>query len=77
MKSVFNDYTRLLGITLVLSFLTIIPALAQQHRMNKDFSQSYSVGQNDELEISNRYGNVTINTWNQRQISVNVKIEAW
>ena len=77
MKSVFNDYRQLFGLTLVLSFLMTLPAFAQKHRMNKDISEQYSVGQNDELEISNKYGNVTINTWNQREISVNVKIEAW
>ncbi|MGB0522082.1 MAG: hypothetical protein ACPGJS_03940 [Flammeovirgaceae bacterium] len=77
MKSVFkNNYNRLLLFTLF-SFCLSVPSWAQKHRMNKDVSETYPVSSSDALELSNRYGNVTINTWNQRQVAVNVKIEAW
>ena len=79
MKSVFktNNYISILSFTLLLNITFSLQVLAQKHRMNKEVSETYDVGQNDELEISNRFGNVTINTWNQRKVAVNVNIEAW
>lgn len=77
MKSVFKDYTRRFGLSLLLGILLALPTMAQNHRASKDISEKYDVGSSDEVEISNRYGNVTINTWNKREVAVNVKIEAW
>ncbi|RCH55002.1 hypothetical protein DJ568_11055 [Mucilaginibacter hurinus] len=41
----------------------------------KIYSKSYSAGPNDVLEISNKYGNVTVNTWNKSEFKVDVRIK--
>lgn len=41
----------------------------------KTYSKSYAVDANDKLEISNKYGRVTVNTWNKNEIKVDVQIK--
>jgi hypothetical protein len=42
----------------------------------KTYSKSYSVGGNDKLSISNKYGRVNVNTWNKNEVKVDVQIKA-
>ncbi|WP_158825915.1 hypothetical protein [Mucilaginibacter lacusdianchii] len=42
----------------------------------KTYSKSYSVDRDDKLQISNRYGKVTVNTWNKNEVKVDVEIKA-
>lgn len=41
----------------------------------KNYSKSYAVDGNDELVLDNKYGRVTINTWNKNEIKVDVQIK--
>ncbi|HEY4196401.1 MAG TPA: hypothetical protein VGM63_12750 [Mucilaginibacter sp.] len=41
----------------------------------KSYSKSYPVDANDKLVIDNKYGKVTINTWNKNEIKVDVQIK--
>jgi hypothetical protein len=42
----------------------------------KNISKTYTVGPNDKLEIENSFGNVVINTWDKKEIKVDVEIGA-
>ena len=41
----------------------------------KSYSKSYPVDANDKLQIDNKYGKVTINTWNKNEFKVDVQIK--
>jgi hypothetical protein len=41
----------------------------------KSYSKSYPVDANDKLVIDNKYGKVTINTWNKNEIKVDIQIK--
>ncbi|MBD1393613.1 hypothetical protein [Mucilaginibacter glaciei] len=41
----------------------------------KNYSKSYSVDGNDVLQISNKFGNVTVNTWNKNEFKVDVQMK--
>lgn len=42
----------------------------------KNYSKSYSVNGNDKLALDNKYGRVSINTWNKNEVKVDVQIKA-
>lgn len=44
---------------------------------SKTYSKSYPVDANDKLQIDNRYGKVTVNTWNKNEFKVDVEIKAY
>lgn len=44
---------------------------------SKSISKTYPVSQSDKLSISNQYGNVTVKTWNKKEIKVDVEIKAY
>src|SRR6185312_13644382 len=41
----------------------------------KNYSKSYPVDGNDKLALDNKYGRVTINTWNKNEVKVDVQIK--
>ncbi|HTK19396.1 MAG TPA: hypothetical protein VL442_07785 [Mucilaginibacter sp.] len=41
----------------------------------KNYSKSYPVDGNDKLALDNKYGRVTINTWNKSEVKVDVQIK--
>jgi hypothetical protein len=43
----------------------------------KTYAKSYTVDANDKLQIDNRYGKVTINTWTKNEFKVDVEIKAY
>ncbi len=43
----------------------------------KNYSKSYPADKNDELEIDNRYGKITVNTWAKNEFKVDVQIKAY
>ncbi len=63
-------------LTLML-LISSLPTMAdtQDYKKTKTITQSYSVNKGDRLEVDNRYGNLTITHWNQRQVSVRIEIE--
>lgn len=44
---------------------------------SKTYSKTYTVDDNDKLQIDNHYGNVTVNTWNKNEFKVDVEIKAY
>lgn len=42
----------------------------------KTYSKSYNVDHDDAIQIDNQYGRVTVNTWNKREVKVDVEIKA-
>jgi hypothetical protein len=51
-------------------------AYAQEGVKEKKITKTFSVGENDRLSVENSYGKVHINTWDKKEISVEVKILA-
>ncbi|MDB5118175.1 MAG: hypothetical protein JWQ79_3667, partial [Mucilaginibacter sp.] len=43
----------------------------------KNYTKSYPADGNDKLEIDNRYGKVTVTTWNKNEFKVDVQIKAF
>lgn len=41
----------------------------------KNYSKTYPVDGNDKLALDNKYGRVTINTWNKNEVKVDVQIK--
>jgi hypothetical protein len=41
----------------------------------KNYSKSYSVDGNDKLALDNKYGRVSINTWNKSEVKVEIQIK--
>src|ERR1700744_2764464 len=42
----------------------------------KNYSKSYSLDGSDRIKLSNQYGKITVNTWNNREIKVDIQITA-
>jgi hypothetical protein len=42
----------------------------------KNYSKSYSLDANDRIKLSNQYGKITVNTWDRREVKVDVQIKA-
>ena len=41
----------------------------------KNYSKTYPADANDVLSIENKYGNITVNTWNRNEVKVDVQIK--
>ncbi|OCX50949.1 hypothetical protein BEL04_19710 [Mucilaginibacter sp. PPCGB 2223] len=44
--------------------------------VNKSFSKSYTIDRDDKLVIDNKWGKVTVNTWNKNEFKVEAQIRA-
>jgi hypothetical protein len=53
-------------------FLSAATLVAQE--VSKEFHKEYTAGANTTLDISNKYGDVIVETTNQDQITINVKV---
>lgn len=42
----------------------------------KNYSKSYSVDRDDKIQIENKFGKVTVNTWNKNEVKVDIQIKA-
>jgi hypothetical protein len=42
----------------------------------KNYSKTYSVDGNDKLQIENKFGKVTVNTWNRNEVKVDIQMKA-
>lgn len=61
------------GILLIISlFLLTLTVSAQE--VTKEFHKEYTAGPNTILDISNKYGDVTIESWDKNQIIIDVKV---
>lgn len=66
-----SDYKK--SMLLLLPFLLITYNLAAQE-VHKEFHQQYTAGANTTLDISNKYGDVIIDSWDQNQVVIDVKV---
>ncbi|HLX65588.1 MAG TPA: hypothetical protein VKR41_01290 [Puia sp.] len=65
---------KVLALSLVLSAPLLSPA--QNVRKTKVINRSYTVTAEDKLQIENSFGDVTVNTWDKPQITVDIEIGA-
>src|SRR5580698_9427905 len=72
-----KKHIRLLSV-LLLSLVLSAPLLsqAQSVRKTKVINRSYTVTAEDKLQIDNSFGDVTVNTWDKPQITVDIEIGA-
>ena len=42
----------------------------------KNYSKSYPLDANDRIKLSNQYGKITVNTWDRREVKVDIQIKA-
>jgi len=61
------------GTFLFITLLILSSTLSAQE-VTKEFHKEYNAGANTTLEISNRYGDVDIQNWDQDQIVIDVKV---
>jgi hypothetical protein len=61
------------GMLLFILFLLVPFTLAAQE-VTKEFHKEYKAGTNTTLEISNRYGDVVIQSWDKDQVVIDVKV---
>ncbi|MEI6049832.1 MAG: hypothetical protein WCS03_13085 [Bacteroidota bacterium] len=61
------------GALLFLSLLTL-PLILSGEEVTKEFHKEYTAGANTTLEISNKYGDVNIQSWDKDQVVIDVKI---
>jgi hypothetical protein len=63
------------GSLLIIPLLLLAFTLSAQESVTKEFHKEYSAGANTTLEISNRYGDVKIESWDKDQIVIDVKVK--
>lgn len=56
---------------------TICWAQSGENEISKTLTERYDVSANDELEITNKYGEVHVNTWDKSEITIDITIRAW
>ena len=61
------------GIVFVTALLLTTGALLSQE-VSKEYHKEYNAGPNTTLDVSNRYGDVFIETWDQNKIVIDVKV---
>jgi hypothetical protein len=67
-KSVYKK-----GLLLLLPILLVTVTAAAQE-VTKQFNEKYSAGASTTLQINNRYGDVTIDSWDQNEVLIDVKV---
>ena len=70
---------RLTSIFYSLLFLGISVSVqaADDTKLTKTISKAYRVPLNVQLEIRNKYGTITVNTWNKDSVSAKIEITAY
>ena len=61
------------GMLLFISLL-LVPFTISAQEVTKEFHKEYTAGANTTLEISNRYGDVVIRSWDKDQVVIDVKV---
>ncbi|MDH7448233.1 hypothetical protein [Aquimarina sp. 2201CG14-23] len=59
---------------LILSVFGFGYTLSAQQKVSKTIKQSYEFTNSGELQLDNKYGNITINGWNQQEIEITIDI---
>lgn len=63
------------GSLLIIPLLLLTVTLSGQESVTKEFHKEYAAGANTTLEISNRYGDVKIESWDKDQVVIDVKVK--
>jgi hypothetical protein len=61
------------GLLLTLSVF-LLTAISAAQEVTKEFNKEYTAGPNTTLDISNKYGDVVVETSDQNQVIINVKV---
>lgn len=61
------------GLLLLLPLLMLSLAATAQE-VTKEFHEEYSAGANTTLQLNNRYGEIVVDSWDQDQVVINVKV---
>jgi hypothetical protein len=69
MRKSINKRGALLCITLLLFSLTL-----SAQEVTKKYHKEYTAGVNTTLDISNKYGDVVVDTWDKNQVVIDVKV---
>jgi hypothetical protein len=70
-------HIRLLSVLSLLLVLSApLPSVAQNVRKTKIINRSYDVTAEDKLQIENSFGDITVTTWDQPKITVDIEIGA-
>ena len=67
-KSIYKS-----GILLYIALFAVSVTLSAQE-VTKEFHKEYQAGTNTALEISNRYGDIVIQSWDKDQVVIDVKV---
>ena len=59
---------------LLISALFLITFTASAQKVNKEYHKEFVAGANTTLEISNKYGNVVVHSWDKDQVVIDVKV---
>jgi hypothetical protein len=57
--------------------LASMALIAQETRIEKDYSESYSIDGLRLVEVNNKYGDVIVNTWQKDSVRIVVNVEAF
>jgi hypothetical protein len=68
-KLIYKPGTLLLG-----AFLLLSPALKAQEELTKEFHKEYTAKQGTRLELSNKYGDIVVQTSETDQVVIDVKV---
>lgn len=62
----------------ILILLCSLPVWAdkQESIKKKEFNKSFNASKNDQLQVDNRFGNITITYWSRSEVSIQVVVEA-
>ncbi len=63
-------------ILLTCSLLVVGWLAAAQVRMEKDYNQTFDITAESKVEISNKYGEVIVRTWNENKVKISVRVTA-
>jgi len=62
------------GIILLGTFLLLSPAITAQEELKKDFHKEFTAKQGTRLELSNKYGDIVVQTSETDQVVIDVKV---
>ncbi|MFH2142818.1 MAG: DUF4097 family beta strand repeat-containing protein [Bacteroidota bacterium] len=65
---------RIAATALALSFLVVPFLLNAQEEVVREINREFQTNENITLDITNKFGHVVINDWNEMRITINVKI---
>ncbi len=72
MKAMKRQVYSILAITAAVLLCSATPARSQE--LTRDFSKSFTVNSSKEVDLSNRYGDISIETWDKNEVLIEVRV---